>query len=87
MEGGAPAGTSILPGESGCRTTRTRISIKTMQGNKSTNPRGIEMRELSLRRMRRLKKAMDRGDIFSARSERPPSVGMFCVDGIRFLTF
>ena len=45
------------------------------------------MRELSLRRMRRRKNAIDRGDIFSARSDRPPSVGMFCVEGMRFRTF
>lgn len=87
MDGGAPAGTSILPGEEGCRTTRTSINISTMHGNKSTKPKGMEMRELSLRRIRRRKKAMERGDIFSALFERPSSVGMFCVEGIRFLTF
>lgn len=87
IDGGAPAGTNIPPDDEGCRTTRTSISISTMQGNKSTNPKGIEMRELSLRRMRRRKKAMERGDIFSALFEMPLRVGMFCVEGIRFLTF
>lgn len=87
IDGGAPAGTSILPGDEGWRTTRTSINISTMQGNKSTKPRGTEMRELSLRRMRRRKKATERGDIFSALFDMPPRVGIFCVEGIRFLTF
>lgn len=86
IDGGAPAGTRILPGEEGCRTTRTSINIKTMQGKKRTNPSGMEMRELCLRRIRRLKKAIERGEIFSALLDRPSSVGMFCVEGIRFLT-
>lgn len=46
----------------------------------------MEMRELSFSRMRRLKKAIDLGDIFSALLERPSRVGIFCVEGIRFRT-
>lgn len=57
-----------------------------MHGNKSTTPSGMEMRELSFSRMRRLKKAIDLGDIFSALLERPSRVGIFCVEGIRFRT-
>lgn len=59
--GGAPAGIRILPGEEGCRTKTIKISIITMNGNRRTNPKGIEMPEFPLSLIRRRKKAR-RGD-------------------------
>jgi hypothetical protein len=46
MAGGAPAGINILPGELGCLTNRTSMRITTMQGKRTTTPRGTDMLEL-----------------------------------------
>lgn len=64
MGGGAPAGIRILPGEEGCRTKRIKISVITINGNKRTNPKGIEMPEFPLSLIRRRKKAR-RGESLS----------------------
>ena len=86
MDGGAPAGISILPGDAEGRTKMRSINITIKQGKSRTRPRGIEMREFSLRRMRRRKKA-SLGDIFSALLERSSYEGIFCVEGSRLRTF
>ena len=85
MEGGAPAGISILPASVGCRTKRSSINITIKQGKSRTRPRGIEMREFSLRRMRRRKKA-NLGVIFSALLDRSSYEGSFCAVGSRLRT-
>ena len=66
IEGGVPAGISIIPSVSGVLMKSTDMSPKTRHGNKRTMPSGIETDELPLRRMRRRKKPI-RGGIFSAR--------------------
>ncbi len=55
INGGAPAGISIFPGEAGCRTMRTSIEIITRRGNKSTAPNGIDIDELPFKRILLLK--------------------------------
>jgi len=85
MEGGAPAGMSILPASVGCRTKRSSINITIKQGKSKTRPSGIEMREFSLRRMRRRKKA-NLGVIFSALLDRSSYEGSFCAVGSRLRT-
>lgn len=57
IDGGVPEGTSMEAGEEGCLTNNRTMSTMTMQGNKRTMPRGIEMEEFLLSRMRRRKKA------------------------------
>jgi hypothetical protein len=61
MDGGEPAGIQVPPGLEGCLVMRTNINIMTIIGNNSTNPRGMEMEELPLSRIRREKRA-NRGD-------------------------
>ena len=56
IAGGAPAGIIKLPGDEGCRTTSTIISMITIQGNRSTAPNGTEILELPFNRIRLLKK-------------------------------
>lgn len=56
IEGGAPAGNKIRPGEDGCRTMRTKISIITMSGNMSTVPSGMDILEFPFNLIRRRKK-------------------------------
>lgn len=57
IAGGAPAGISIRPGELGCLTNSTNISINTIQGNSTTTPKGTEILELPLSRSGLRKKA------------------------------
>ena len=78
--GGAPAGISIPPGVDGCRTTRTKINIITIQGNKSTAPSGMDIFEFPFKRIRRRKKASP-GDIRSFCRERSPKEGSFSREG------
>jgi hypothetical protein len=85
IAGGAPAGISILPASVGCRTKSSSIKITIKQGKSRTRPRGIEMREFSLRRMRRRKKA-NLGVIFSALLDRSSYDGSFCAVGSRLRT-
>lgn len=56
MEGGAPAGTRMWPGDDGCLITKIRMSMTTMLGNSNMKPRGIEIEEFPFSRMRRRKK-------------------------------
>jgi hypothetical protein len=82
MEGGAPEGIKMRPGEDGCLTKRKRIRVTTMQGNSRTKPSGIEIDELPFIRIRR-RKNDNRG------KPRPLSVlksfrdGMLGAEGIR----
>jgi len=55
MAGGAPAGIIKVPGEELCRTTSAIIRIMTIQGKRSTAPRGTDIFELPFNRIRRLK--------------------------------
>jgi len=80
IEGGAPAGNNMPPGLEGCRTTRTNINTITMQGNKSTAPRGIDILEFPRRRIL-LRKNASLGEIRSLCRERSPSDGSFSRDG------
>jgi hypothetical protein len=57
MEGGAPAGIRIRPGEDGCLMTRRRMRRMTRHGNNKTKPKGIEIEEFPLNLIRRLKNA------------------------------
>ena len=86
IDGGAPAGINITPGDWGCRTKRISINIMTIQGKSRTRPRGIEMEELPFRRMRRRKKA-NRGDNLSALRERSSREGRLGEDGILLTRF
>ena len=47
-----------------------------MHGNRRTIPRGTDMDEFPLSRMRRRKKA-NRGEILSARRDMPSNIGLF----------
>ena len=73
----------ILTGDEGCRTMRTRMRTMTMHGNSRTTPRGMEIDELPLMRMRRRKKAR-RGDIRSFWREMSSSEGRLGEEGILF---
>ncbi len=84
IAGGAPAGIMRLPGEEGCRTISTIISIMTIHGNRSTAPRGTEIFELPLSRMRLLKKD-NLGIIRSFSWLRSASDGRATAEGIRFV--
>ena len=86
IDGGAPAGIRILPGDDGCRTTRTRIKIITMHGKRRTAPRGMEIEELPFNRIRRLKNA-NLGDILSFCRDRSSGEGRLGEEGIRFRRF
>ncbi len=86
IEGGAPAGISILPVDEGCRTTRTSIKIITIHGNRSTAPRGIDIFELPFRRIRRRKNA-NLGVIRSLWRDTSSIEGRLGEDGIRFTKF
>lgn len=57
MAGGAPYGIKIPDPDFGCRTNSTKINTTTMQGNKSTTPKGIDTLEFPLNRSGRLKNA------------------------------
>lgn len=57
MEGGAPAGISILPGELGCLTNKTRMRTMTRMGKSTTTPRGTETVEFPRNLKGRLRKA------------------------------
>lgn len=57
IAGGAPAGMSILPGELGCLTNKTRIKTMTRSGKTMTTPSGTETVELPRRRRGRRKNA------------------------------
>jgi hypothetical protein len=82
MEGGAPDGIKMRPGDEGCLTKRKRMRMTTMHGNSSTKPSGTEMDELPFSRIRRRKND-------SCGKPRPFSLlkssrdGMFGVEGIR----
>ena len=86
IDGGAPAGISILPVDEGCRTTRTSIKIITIQGNRSTAPRGIDIFELPFKRIRRRKKA-NLGVIRSLWRETSSREGRLGEEGIRLTRF
>ena len=76
IEGGAPAGINILAGEDGCRTTSTSINIITMIGKSRTAPRGMEILELPLSRIRRRKNA-SLGVMRSLWRDKSPREGSF----------
>jgi len=57
IAGGAPAGIRMPTPDLGCRTNSTRINTTTIQGNRSTTPKGMEMLELPFNRSGRRKKA------------------------------
>lgn len=86
ISGGAPAGINILPGEDGCRTTRTSIKIITISGNKSTTPNGIDIFELPFKRILLLKNA-NLGKIRSFRRLISSRDGRLGEEGIRFANF
>lgn len=81
--GGAPAGLSMCPDDSGCRTTSNNITINSIHGKSRTKPSGIEMRELPFNLMRLLK-MLNLGDILSAVFERSSIFGSAAVEGRRF---
>lgn len=82
MEGGAPEGINMRPGDDGCLTKRKRMRMTTMHGNSSTKPSGIEIDELPFRRMR-LRKNDNRGRLRPFSVLKSSSDGMFGVEGIR----
>ena len=86
MVGGAPVEMNGAEGESEWRTKMTRITIRTMHGNRRTTPSGIEMLELPRNRIRLFKKLTDFGEIFSADFDISSSLGMVGVEGKRFFT-
>lgn len=57
IDGGAPAGIKIMPGDDGWRMKSNMIKTITIQGKSRTNPSGIEMDEFPLMRIRRRKNA------------------------------
>lgn len=56
MAGGAPAGIIKLPGDELCCTTSTIINIMTRRGKRRTTPKGTDIFELPLSKIRLLKK-------------------------------
>ena len=82
MAGGAPAGSSIDAGDDGWRTKRTRMRMMTMQGNRRTMPKGMEMDELPFIRIRCRKKAHF-GEIRSLTYAKLGSDGAFETEGRR----
>lgn len=74
------------PVDEGCRTTRTSMSIITIQGKRSTAPSGIDIFELPFSRIRRRKKAKP-GDRRSVSPDRSLREGRFGDDGMRFKIF
>lgn len=71
IDGGAPAGINILPGEAGCLTNSTRMRMTTMHGKMMTTPRGTETLEFPLNLKGRRKRAR-REPIAPERALRPP---------------
>jgi hypothetical protein len=57
MDGGAPAGMRMPPGEDGCLTKIRTIKIITTHGKSKTMPSGIEIEEFPRSRMRLRRKA------------------------------
>lgn len=86
IEGGAPAGTSGLPGVVDWRIKRKHMNSMTRKGNNKTRPRGTETAELPFRRILRLKKPVV-GIVRSISLEDSFSVGRVCPVGNRFLRF
>jgi hypothetical protein len=83
IDGGAPDGIRMRPGDDGCLTKRKRISITTMHGKSSTKPSGMDIDELPFSRIRRRKKD-NRGKVLPFSLLKSSSEGRFGVDGIRF---
>lgn len=82
IDGGAPAGTNILPGEDGCLTTSIKMINTTMLGKSRTKPNGIEIEEFPFIFMRLLKNDnLDRGVLLSF--FQSSSVGALGVEGKR----
>jgi hypothetical protein len=82
MDGGAPEGMRMRPGEDGCLTKRKRMNTTTMHGNRSTKPSGIEMDEFPFSRIRR-RKNDNRGKVRPFSFLKSSRDGMFGVEGIR----
>jgi hypothetical protein len=82
MDGGAPEGIRMRPGEDGCLTKRKRMNTTTIHGNRSTKPSGIEMDELPFSRIRR-RKNDNRGKVRPFSFLKSSRDGMFGVEGIR----
>ena len=76
---------NIVPGEEGCTTISIKISMITIQGNKSTKPRGMDIFELPFSRIRLLKKASreERWSLWRERSSREGGSG---AEGKCFIT-
>lgn len=83
INGGAPAGISIVPDEDGCLTMRTSIKIITRSGNKSTAPNGMDIDEFPFKRMRLLKNP-NLGSKRSCCRDISSSEGRLGGEGIRF---
>lgn len=83
INGGAPAGISIVPDEDGCLTMRTSIKIITRSGNKSTAPNGMDIDEFPFKRMRLLKNP-NLGSKRSCFRDISSSEGRLGGEGIRF---
>jgi hypothetical protein len=86
IDGGAPAGINILPGDEGCRTTRIRIRITTRHGKRRTNPSGIDIEEFRFSRIL-LRKNDNLGTNRPFSREMSSRVGRFGEEGIRFEIF
>lgn len=82
IEGGAPEGNKMRPGEDGCLTKRKRMKMTTIQGNNRTKPKGIDIDELPfIRILRRKNDSCDKPRPLSLlKSSRD---GIFGVEGIR----
>lgn len=88
IDGGAPAGIRILPGDAGCRKKRKHIKTITIHGKRRTSPRGIEIEESPFKRILRRKKATGSlGANRSAFSDQPFRVGRGGGDDIRLVRF
>jgi hypothetical protein len=85
MDGGAPEGIKMRPGDDGCLTKRKSIKVTTMHGNSRTKPSGIEMDELPLMRIRRRKKD-NRGRPRPFSPLKSSRDGIFGVEGILFIS-
>ena len=86
INGGAPAGISIRPGDDGCRTKRISIRIITISGNNNTAPKGRDIFELPFNRMRFLEKAKP-GSMCSLLKARSSSEGKSGGEGARLASF
>lgn len=92
MDGGAPAGISILPGFDECCTTRKIMVTMTRQGKRRTTPSGTEMLELPRSRILRPKKDILGLSVVLLFSEIPPNEVMLSAPdileaGARFAIF